>query len=117
MKTKKTRWYEKALSIAANRKHWDRTDLMREISRKLESSESAAYAWLNGTREPQLEVIRRIAKECLEVSISELVEDDPYFSMDEKERELIEAYRKLEQTQQDLHRQLIVSQTKTKKSE
>lgn len=112
MKTKKTRWYDQALSIAADRKQWSRSDLVREIARKMASSESAAYAWLNGNREPPLEVIRRIAKECLGVSIGELVEDDPYFVTDEKERELIDAFRKLEQIQQDLHRQLIASQAK-----
>ena len=108
-KKKETRWYNKAIAIAAARKDWGRADLVREIARVTDSSESAAYSWLNGNREPTLDVIRRIAKECLGVSIGELIEDDPYFVTDEYERELIDGFRGLDKEQQDLFRQLIAA--------
>jgi transcriptional regulator with XRE-family HTH domain len=111
MNQKETRWYTKAITIARDRKGWSRADLVRDIARVTVSSDSAAYAWLNGNREPPLEVIRRIAKECLGVSIGELIEDDPYFLTDEQERELMDGFRELTQEQRDLFRQLILAQT------
>lgn len=109
---KETRWYDKALVIAAAKHGWSKADLVRGIARATGSSDRAAYSWLTGDREPTLDVIRRIAKECLGVSIGELIEDDPYFVMDEKERELIDGFRGLNKEQQDLFRKLIAAQAK-----
>lgn len=108
------RWYTKALEIASSRKSWNRAEFVREIARTTESSESAAYSWLNGNREPTLEVIRRIARECLGVSIGELIEDDPYFVTDEHEREIIDGFHDLDKEQQDLFRQLIAAKKRPK---
>jgi transcriptional regulator with XRE-family HTH domain len=110
MKNKKeSRWYSKAVAIAADRHGWRRADFVREIARVTDSSESAAYSWLNGNREPTLDVIRRIAKECLGVSVGELIEDDPYFLTDEEERELIDGFRSLDKETQELFRRLIAA--------
>lgn len=115
MNKKETRWYSKALSIAGEKHNWTRSDLVREIAKVIHSSESSAYAWLNGNREPPLEVIRRIAKECLGVTIGELIEDDPYFLTDENERELLDGFRSLEKEQQDLFRQIIATKKQNQK--
>jgi transcriptional regulator with XRE-family HTH domain len=113
-KKKEARWYSKAIAIASSRHGWSRANLVKEIARVTDSSESAAYSWLNGNREPTLDVIRRIAKECLGVSIGELIEDDPYFVTDEYERELIDGFRELDKEQQDLFRQLIAAKKQSK---
>ena len=84
-----TTWNEKAKALiqARGMKY-------RPFAEALDISESAFGHYLNGRRKVRIEQLRIIAK-ILQVSIMELIEDDPYWIVDDNERTLIDAFRAL----------------------
>lgn len=104
-KKQSKRWYEAALQKAQER-GMSRKDLVNQLITKLDAAPATAYSWLNGSREPGLDVIRRIAREVIGVSVGELIEDDPYFLTDDSERAWLDAFRLLSEADKQLLIQL-----------
>ena len=82
-----TPWYDKAREIMR-----DKDMNIRELSDRLGLTPGGAGHYLSGRRHPKPGMLRQIAKE-LNVSIAELVEDDPSFARDAKESELLDLFR------------------------
>ena len=106
------RWYQRAVEIA-ERNGIKRRDLVVSISSITGFEETSVYSWLNGNREPGLEIIRKIAREALKVSVGELIEDDPYYLTDDKERELIDQFRNMDPEERQLWASLITRKKNT----
>lgn len=86
-----TPWYVKARSVMRDRKM-----TIRELSDKLERTPGGIGHYLSGRRDPKPGMLRQIAKE-LNVSVSELIEDDPSFARDAVEHEMLELMRCMEE--------------------
>ena len=101
-----TTWNEKAKLLITSRglKY-------RQFAEALEVSESAFGHYLSGRRNARLEQIRIIARE-LQMFVMELIEDDPYWIVDEDERTLIDSYRSLPKSEAAVIKKLIQNAAK-----
>jgi len=86
-----TAWYEKARAIMR-----DKGMSIRELSDKLGLTPGGAGHYLSGRRHPRPGMLRQIARE-LNVSIAELVEDDPSFARDKNESDLLDLFRAIDE--------------------
>jgi transcriptional regulator with XRE-family HTH domain len=84
-----TPWYEKARQILTERKM-----SIRALSDRLGLTPGAVGHYLRGRRQPTPGMLRKIAAE-LQVSVSELIEDDPTFARDDTEHQALELLRRL----------------------
>lgn len=84
-----TRWYEKAK--AAFR---DRDIPQKAIADTLCVTEGAVSHYLSGRREPPIETIRKLAA-MLDMSLSELVEGDPFYVSDPDEQAALAVLRRM----------------------
>ena len=71
-----------------------------DLAATLNCTESPVGHWLNGRREPDVETLRIIAREA-GLSLSEMVGDDPRFVGDKAEKQLIDAFRSLTESQKN----------------
>lgn len=85
------RWYEvaKARMAAANP-----PIKVKDIAEVLDMTPSGAGHYLLGRREPSIEQLKLIAGR-IGISMSEMCGEDPYFIVDEDEREAINILRQL----------------------
>jgi len=85
-------WYEKARSLMRAKNM-----TIRELSDKLDRTPGGIGHYLSGRRDPKPGMLRQIARE-LNVSVSELIEDDPSFARDAVEHEVLELIRAMDET-------------------
>lgn len=98
-----TPWYIKARTI---RKAKNIT--YQQIADELGVTEGAVGHWMTGKRSPDLKTIKGIAV-MLDTSLSELLEDDPYYLQSQNERDIVDLYRQLPESQHETIARIIKS--------
>ena len=96
----KRRWFDVLLRRLPER-GMKRPELIRKVSARLQVAESTVYAWLNGGREVTPEELKIIAGEA-GFTVSELLQEDVYYLRDKTERELMDAFRSMSETERSL---------------
>jgi transcriptional regulator with XRE-family HTH domain len=82
-------WYIVAKAVAADRKVG-----YQQLADRLGVAKSTVGHWLTGRNGATLDVIMEVAR-ALDVPVTELIADDAYYLTDERERDLIDRYRKI----------------------
>lgn len=89
LRMSKRRWHEIA------NQHRKRLKLRYEdIAERLDVSKATVGHWFTGRTVPRLETLRRLAP-MLQTTVTELIEEDPYFVTDPTERAIIDAVREV----------------------
>lgn len=96
----KRRWFDVLLQRLPER-GIKRSELIRKVTARLQVADSTVYAWLNGGREVSPEELKIIAEEA-GFTVSELLQEDVYYLRDKAERELMDAFRSMGETERSL---------------
>lgn len=83
------KWHEKARKRLA-----DRGMLVKDLAELIGTTASGAGHYLSGRRHPKPGMLKNIAA-ALEMSLSELIEDDPDFARNSEEKLMLETLRKI----------------------